>query len=331
MISGFYNSNSHRAYPFVLGTCNRPADGPLTLRQLANDLIVDAGFVLTAKARFDTASDTVYLLALRREGSFFYFDFRSTAPQLFGVSITFSRRIDDPRWALEYSDSGTLGLSDSSLSGSSDSTHPECVEPLWYGFLVTGPMSQFELLLPGDGEIQGDETTCVIEPALLQNLSEGYVSKFAVANDDRTRVSAGDNCADVVYQYPADTVHISNPCMLGDVVLKPGFNAQIRQSAGDNSITLSAVVGAGAGEPCAEVPLFSGERPPTGSTLLGGGPSCAEVLRSINGVGGRLFDLLAGKGATITAVPDENTIIVDLNMSGLTTCDESASSQSCPS
>ncbi len=97
-----------------------------------------------------------------------------------------------------------------------------------------------------------------------------------------------------------------------------------------NGIILLAGVGLGEGEPCYEVQLFPTEIPPDGSILLEGGPSCDQTLRSFNGVGGSLFNLIAGNGVTITSVSEDNRLIIDVNLSGLAVKYQvSAVSESC--
>jgi len=311
----WFNENENRAYPFVH---DQGATSPADTR-----LVVDAGFVANAKSRFKTGVHTVWLATVRRQGAFFHLDFTSNAPELFGLPLTFSRHVSDGDFASEFADSGTSGLSASSESGSSSDSENECDEPLWSGFLVTGRMAAFEELLPGDGELTVEAQ---VEPALVQNLSESFVSKFAVANADRTRVTPAIECGDQTVG--DDVIYVKSACVLGDVVFVPGYNASVRQNAQENSITLGAAVGAGAGEPCDTVPVYAGEQPPVSSTLLEGGPRCNEVVRSVNGVGGPQLNITAGRGVTVTSVPEDNKVIVNVNMSGLALCYDTLSERS---
>jgi hypothetical protein len=309
----FFNENENRAYPLVPGGTMPP-----------EKLVVDAGFVAGPKSRFETGTHRVWLAAVRRQGSFFHLDFDSDAPELYGTKLTFSRHVDDGDFVTEFVDSGTSGLSASSLSGSTDDNPHECDEPLWSGFVVTGRMAAFLALLPSDGEAT---LAADVEPALVQNLAESCVVKFAVANDDRTRVSASDGCEDAAPATPGVT-HVNANCVVGDVVFVPGYNANVRQSLTDNSITLGAAVGDGEGEPCDTVPLYAGENAPAGSTLLEGGPRCNETVRSVNGIGGPQLTLFAGRGVTVTSSPDDNRVVVNVNMSGLALCFDSVSARS---
>lgn len=315
----FFNQNENRAYPFTDSDTN-PLDS----------VVVDVGFVAGPRSRYESGVHAVRLVSLRRQGAFFYLDFTSDAPELFGVPLTFSRHISSGDFAVEFIDSGTAGISASSDSGFSDSeslAHRACDEPLWWGFLVTGRMSTLEELLPSDGALSFSAT---VEPALIQNLAEAYVTQLATANIDRTRVTASEECEGEAEESNS-TVYTNATCVIGDVVLVAGYNSTITQSDQDNSITLGAVVGAGAGEPCEQVERYPGEQPPDGSSLLEGGPRCNQVLRSVNGIAGPLLSLIAGRGVTITSVPEENTVIVNVNMTGLALCFDSISavSESC--
>lgn len=314
---GWFNENENRAYPFVKAA-TQPAN---------HALVVDAGFVLGAKSRFESGTHRVYLRKVRRQGSLFFLDFGSDAPELFDVTLTFSRHVADGDFVSEFVDSGGVGFSTSSQSGSDSTARDVCDEPLWSGFVTTGRMAALEALLPGTGEA---EFAAVVEPALVQNLAETFVVKFGLANVDRTRVQTPTGCGEDG-DTDTDVVYVNAFCVLGDVVVKPGYNANVRQNPQDNSITLGASIGDGEGQPCQPVPLHAYENPPEGSSLLEGGPRCNETLRSVNGIGGPAFNFLAGRGTTVTSVPEENKIVVDVNMRGLALCVDtlSARSESC--
>jgi hypothetical protein len=325
---GFYNQNANRSYPFRTGTVAQP-HGPLTLRRLPHAIVVDCGFVLYGPAGFVDGVHTVYLDRLRRQGDTFYFEFASDAPGLFRTPLVFLRRLGGQDYCLEFADSGDSDNEGFSASSQSSSLPATCEETAWSGFLVTGKMAELELLLPVDGVIERGAGGAVVEPALVQNLAGTYVARVGLANDDRTRVSAPDGCPEVIFPYPTGTVHVYEPCLVGDIIFVPGYNAVIRQEEG--SIIFGAAVGAGDGEPCEPAPLFAGEVPPAGSQLLEGGPRCNDVLRSINGSGGRQFELTAGPGVTIVSVPEEHKVVIDVNMAGLVTCFDTVSdvSESC--
>lgn len=312
----WFNTNENRAYPLVVNKISPPTA-----------LLVDAGFMPGVKSRFITGAHQVKLTSVRRQGSFFYVSFESDAPELFGLPLVFSRSITDGDFVYESVDSGTAGLSASSESRIGGSTGI-CDDPLWWGFIVTGRITAFESLLPADGEITYNNE---IEPALIQNLAETYVTKLCIANEDRTRSTPPTDC-DLITPVPTTgAIFVSSYCVTGDIVFVPGFNSNIRQSSQDNSVTLGAAVGDGAGQPCDTIALYLGETPPSGSTLLEGGLRCNETVRTINGLAGPLLSLIAGNGVSITSSPAEHTVIISVDMQGLALCYDtiSARSESC--
>jgi hypothetical protein len=313
--SGWFPDNALRAFPFLRGTVNAPVTGPLTVRNLPDDVIVDVGFVAGPESGYDSSVDTVYLSGVTRTGGVIVFEFQSTAPALFGIPLTFVRDLSEPGYVTLFSDTGHAGVSESSLSASD----PACREPLWSGYLATGKAEALDLFLSSDGGVSGTTADGVVEPALVQNLSVGLVVKLALANDDRTLVTAADGC-DTSGDVDAGTTHVTDRCVTGAVVLQAGYNATVRANAKANSLTLGAAVGAGAGQPCGEVQRYPHERPPAGSNLLGGGPGCHDVLRSINGADGPLFTITAGAGVTVTPNPETNSVTIDIDMTGLFTC-----------
>lgn len=324
----WFNENENRAYPFTVRSVDQPPSGPTTVLNLPDALVVDCGFVAGPLSRFETKDHSVYLARVSRTGSVFSLEFQSNAPALLGTPLVFTRDVSDPDYSTSFEDSGFEGFSQSSLSDSQ--TGRPCDEPLWSGFLVTGKMSEFALLLPSNGTIDRGTGGGVVEPALVQNLSESVVTRLAIANDDRTRAEAPPGCDAVVYPYPTGLIYVNADCVVGDVAFKPGFNSVVTQSLGDNSITLGAGVGRGEGEPCDTIPLFPGESPPDGSTLVEGGPRCNETIRSINGLGGPQVSIFAGAGVTVTPLPNENKLIIDVTLSGLAIqIQGSARSESC--
>ena len=101
-------------------------------------------------------------------------------------------------------------------------------------------------------------------------------------------------------------------------MFQPGYNADIKQNIRDGSITFAAKVGAGEGQPCEEIPLFETEVPLAGiSGLLSGGPACGETIQTINGVSKSNFTIQGSNGVQIESVPEENKLIIDINLAGV--------------
>lgn len=313
---GFYNQNEGRAYPFIYpqyrpGT---PDDPPA----LDYRLIVDFGARFGPTAGLNDVTDagirtnaSVWLHKISREGTLVSFEFRTNVWPASQYSLVFSRQIDDKPWKHEFADAIT---NDGLLSLDSGGCDPDYV---WDGFLVTGDMSLLEL---ADGDsITFDETDWIVEPALIEGTE--FVSSVGLANFGRTHAFA-----------PCDTPNIDIPrplfvaaqCIQGPLVLREGFNCAIRQDDDANTITIGAARGAGAGEPCEEVPIYEDEEPPTQhvtSTLLSGGPTCADVISRINGIGGSNIRIEGGSGVTIAADPnDNNGLLVILDDQQITAC-----------
>jgi len=314
-VPGFYNENRNRAFPFVKLTTSVavPAGGPIAIQQLPTSWIVDAGFVVGWRADFDSAVHKVYLARVYRIGPLIYFEFRSDCPDLAYFPLTFTRSIHNTGYEIEHYDAGDP------VDSESDDLRLQ-LPPAFSGYLVTGDLTSVADYLNDGDTIIGDVTHAVIEPALIYQLS--YLNDINVANSDRTRVTAPDGCEEPVWPYDTGEIIVFEKGIQGPIYWKPGFNCSIIQDASDNSLLISASVGAGEGELCEEAPLFSGEQPSIGSSnnLLSGGPLCNETLRSVNGLGGPVLKFFAGAGVSITGDPANNRVTVDVSMIGLSTC-----------
>ena len=328
----FYNENLHRAYPFVLGSVGVPGDSGIA--GLPNAVIVDAGFVLGLESGFVAGVHSVWLDYAVRSGNLVSFVFRTDAP---GVAtdgyLVFTRDLAvDTDYATQYADNfspaalpdDTEAVSLSIYDGSetSDSSATANPEPLWSGFLVTGTLAALTALLPGNGIVMGSLGAGNVEPALLQNLTGSYVAGVGVANTNRTRVTAPAGCPEPVWAFPIGpgVLFVADTGLTGAIVFRAGYNAVVRQDNTLNAVILGAAVGAGLGEPCSEEALFDDEAPLAGGHTLDGSPRCNDVIRSINGVGGTLASLLGGQGVALTTVPEENTIVLDVNLARMTVC-----------
>lgn len=240
---------------------------------------------------------------------------------------------DPGPWLLESSDSSAASIQIPSDVSTASSGCPD--EPIWSGYLVTGSLEDLAEIIPdGCGLLAADEDVPV-EPALIRSLVNHYARTLNLANDDRTRADAPDGCPELDYPFATGQTYVQADCLVEDVKLKAGYNTTIFQDDFDNSITIGASVGAGEGEPCEEVALFAGEQSPTGRSTLDGALLCNEVLRSVNGIGGRYLNISAGKGISIEDDAAHNRLVVDVNMRGLAVCfpnqsdDLDASFESC--
>lgn len=311
---GWFNENRNRSFPFLQGTVHQPVTGPITLRNLPNDVIVDAGFLAGQSSGLDPAQHDVFLQRIRRTANTFFFDFASDAPGLFGVFLTFTRMVGDPVYLTEHIDVAEVNLNSISASfvGCDDS-------PL-SGYLVTGDIDSLATFLPGDGEVDRISDDATMEPGTTQSLAGAYVTSFSLTNADRTRVTAPDGCPPIIWPFPVNVIHINQTQLTGEILLKAGYNSTICHHDNGNTLAFGATVAECSEGPCDEIPTFVGEVPPTGSIFLSGGPACNEVLRSINGKGGPQLELRAGLGVSLTEVPLDHEIIIDVDLHGMAAC-----------
>ena len=174
-------------------------------------------------------------------------------------------------------------------------------------------------LLPNDGTVGRNSGQALVEPPLVQVIGT-VVESINLGNDDRTRVDSPAGCDPIDWPHSVGITHVESRCLQGPVRFKPGYNAIVRQDSRSNELIVSGSVGAGEGEPCEEVKHFPDETAPPGSHLLSGGPRCNDVVRSLNGVGGRSMNLVSGQGVDVTADPANHRVIVDANMNALAIC-----------
>lgn len=332
----FFNDNLNRSYPFKEGSVgiNTPASGIFILSALPTNVIVDCGFIMGPESNFDESIDEVFLYRITRvNASIFEFEFRCTASNLLDAPLIFTRAINPDLFETEFVESKTADEINDSLSESfpvsSSIPAEECSEPLWTGFMVSGDMQSLASRIGvGISVIRLDTETAIVEPGLIQNLDQSQVVSINIANGDRTRALRPENCPANTWSFETGQIYVYATCLTGDVKFKPGFNLSITQDAAGNNLVFIPTVGAGEGQPCAEIPLFEGETPPENATndLLAGDFYCNEALRSINGLPGPTLTLFGEAGVSILSDTVNHKLIVDINMTDLSVCDFSFSS-----
>lgn len=321
----FYNDNSFRAYPLVgadsgVDMCYNVAGGVVV--QLPPNVIVDFGCVIGPTAEFDETQDYIYLYQIIKNASLsLQFKFRSLCPGLENLELVFSRHPDDGEYVTSYAEASLitgLELTDAQETCSED--------PLWEGYLVTGKFTELLETLAFTGaslnHTSSDlETTPPyprVEPGRLQNLRSSSVTGITVCNFARTAVTSPAGCAGIANSF-ANKVHVNSSCITGDIKFVPGYNCSIRQDTQNNALTFSAGVGAGQGEPCEEIKITEDEASPDSGELLTGGPTCAEVMKSINGLSAEGLQLVAGAGVRLLQVGDSE-ITIDFDLHDLQAC-----------
>jgi hypothetical protein len=337
---GWLNDNVNRSYPFVTGSVDRPGLSEPSMHGLIDAAVADCGFIAGPGSEFVSDTNVVRLASLGRVGSVFTFTFVSDAPGLFGVPLVFTRHLSDPDYATEFVESGPVpdpydGSERSEVSEGSLGPHhaahsdlDDCAPPAWSGFLTTGNLADLAVWLGSGVTLVGTTSDALVEPALVQNLAGTVVEAVAVANTVRTRATAPIGCPELTFPFNPPPVVVWARCLQGKLRFRAGYNALVSQDDGTHSITLGARVGAGAGEPCGQVPNYPHEVPvPIDirrseyiNRALDGAPRCGEVLRAVNGVGGPDLPVLAGPGASVVSDPTTHTVTVNVDMTGLPTC-----------
>jgi len=358
-VTGFFNDNANRSYPFVsdrpqgytnhLEFSSSSGDSWSSISSssagyaLPSNAIVDFGCTLGVESGFSEGVDSVYLYGVARAGNFLMFEFRCTDAAMASHNLIFMRNVDEAENTIEYVDATAQGIPGSnfpsSLSFSDVVAERLCdTRPLWDGYLITGDLTDLaaQLNLNGDvwyapGVDASGASELKVEPALTQNLGKTYLRSVSLANEARTKTTPYESCsssesigsdssAAIDYGASSSDCITNATCLSGPLVFREGYNCSIIQSTFDNSLSFSANKTSGAGEPCEEVSLSSDEARAEGSRFLSGGPSCFDLLNSINGVFGSgltpsVLSLIAGPGIRIKptdGVPHSLDVIFDL-------------------
>lgn len=324
---GFYNDNEYRAYPFIYApqlTFDSVAAFPNTgetdklylntttntvyrwrnsayvsLGNTANAMlppsaIVDAGFIMGIDAEYDETQHEIWLSEIKKETvnavEFFRFVFTTNATN---KTLTFTVPLNTDEWAIEYADSAVI-------DGAGNTNCAD--EPVWSGFIVTGPLQAlrdiFDVIA---SPLVFTPKTYVAETCCVQNLHKAYLRSISVGNYSRAAVpNCGNNTV------TPRTIIANARCIKGDIRLKEGYNCQITQTDRVNEIIVGALKGAGAQideELCehgSEIALYPGEPLANNSVFYSGGPSCEELITTINGLGGPNVNIIGGAGINVT-------------------------------
>lgn len=320
----FYNDNAFRAYPLVgtpdVTVCFNIFGGVELL--LPHATIVDFGCVVGPAAEFDETQDYVYLAQIIRTASLMLeFRFRSLCPGLENLELVFSRSTADGEYVTSYAEA-------SLIDGQELTTDQEVCgdDPLWEGYLVTGDLSALLETLNYVGasvnhtspDVSEEPPYPRVEPARIQNLRATSVRSITVGNYARTAVAAPAGCPGIANAF-SERVHVNSSCIVGDIKFVPGYNCSIRQDDQNSALTFSAGVGAGLGEPCEEIKIVEDEVSPDNGQLLTGGPTCGEVMKSINGLSAEGLSIVAGTGVRVLQVGDSE-LTIDFDLHDLQAC-----------
>ena len=314
--TGFYNDNANRNYPFT-------PDSTLVLSsggELPSSIVVDFGCILGHGNGFVDGTHQVILESITRDGTQYTFTFTCAASNLSLRPLAFTRTITDIEYTEEFVESTIFTSGDAGACGGDS--------PAWEGFLVTGDLTALSGLIPNSTTVTVVAGGCVLEPARIQNIDQSFIQTLNLANAQRLRTeptpactTAGTASNDGFIPIPGTPV-INSTCNTGAIILQEGYNCYITQNSVANKISINAIAGSGAGDPCNdEVPRYPGELIPSNSALYTGGPSCFDLVRSINGITGNIVRLTSGYGVSISAPPAQpHTLVVDVSLRDLTIC-----------
>lgn len=288
--TGFFSDNAQRRYPFV----STPAiEGEAGSDQVPDSLLLDCGFTLCAYSGYEPGEHKVWLTGLSWTETHATLTFSTDTPGFAGTSIvfTFSRTGDEIQQQF------------AECTGTSDDENNVCEgQLLWYGYATVSDLAAAIAWAESSPKVlEADQHQ--IEPALIANLDQTYVRSVSLANGQRVQTT------DAVEAERPVLTHTT--CIQGPLRFKEGYNTQISYTSAANGLVISARVGAGAGEPCGEVPQTVGETSPDGGELLSGGPRCTEVIKSIAGIGGPIVRLRGKNGIRVRRdTEDESRLIV---------------------
>lgn len=275
----FYDDNRNRHYPFVTTDAIESGAGD----SVPTSLVLDAGFQLCAGSGYDPSLHSVWLASLTISGSSLQLSCLSNAPGLVGRGLTFTTM------RLPVMESKTVFAERLGVEAGADPDTP-AGQLLWYGFLVLGDLVTIQTWL-GSHSPTLVAAKHTFEPSLVQNLDGSYVRSLNLANQQRVRTT---DLAESNRPYI-----VAARGLVGAVQMVAGYNCDLGYTPTGVGITIAASVGAGDGEPCAEVSESVGESSPDAGLLLSGGPTCPETIRFINGVPGPNIPITAGNGLIV--------------------------------
>jgi hypothetical protein len=180
--------------------------------------------------------------------------------------------------------------------------------------LTTGTLAGFAANLTAGQTVTFTKNQHQLEPARIQNLAKSYLRSISVGNFSRTNVPP---CGEV--NTTARPVVLNARCIQGDIRIKEGYHCVITQTDRANEISISAGLTSGitsSEELCetgSEIPLFDDELIPVDSKFYGGGPACGDLINTINGLGGRVINLIGGTGVQVSTAADKITVALNAN------------------
>jgi hypothetical protein len=283
------NINDFREYPLEQGADLSLTSGGL----LPQRGLVDAGFVMGVESEFDITDPLhdVYLDRVVRGVTSLTFVFKSDAPGFAGYEFQFPVALDEEIGATFHVDAVLVATGEPDFCKGT-------------AFLVVGALDDM-------AELTVDTHTLIAapkaEPALTQSLVGALAKTINAANALRP---CPPNCCDPTPSSSSSSSSSQAPvpddlavpdveAAVGDVQLKPGYNATVKVIETFNAIEIGAGVGSGAGEPCDDIRVTE-----NGLLVDENCQGCRGFIYSINGQGRDQTHLLLAAGPGIDILPD---------------------------
>ncbi len=318
---GFYNDNQFRDYPFItraepMASFEPSSDSSSDIAPrpaVPHGALVDFGAIMEIDSEYSEEDDHhIYLYSLLYESDgTITFDFRTTAPEGANHRILATREPGDAEFAITWYDSEAVSADPFDQLNCTNSVK-------WSAFVVVGGTDYMDDF-PVDETIYYPKDRWKIEPARVQSLKDSYLRACNLGNFARTHATLPAECSGSEGAPGLAELYIAATCMQGNIQWMEGYNCSIRQDNRENAIVIGAGIGSGEGEPCEEVSLFAGEAPPTSSPYLSGGPGCSDIVKTVNGIGGRNVVLTAGSGFRIYEEED-GTLVIDQALDDFAIC-----------
>jgi len=298
---GFYSDNANRRFPFI----TTPAIEQLVGDRIPDNILLDCGLVFLENSKFEPDSQ-VWLsdVSITDVGDtpHLFLTFANSSTDVGHVALEFEVPITRPDFNIGFSEA----------SGWTSEPITIAVSTVCYGYVVVG--GDLTALRTFIADLKTPlKAKHTLEPALIQSLDNTYVSSVSVVN--RARITTHTQNVDALPLIYNDRL------IDGPLLFTEGHNISIGYNKGLNAMQFTVVAGGGAGYPCEEVKIYPEEVPPDGGSLLSGGPTCNEIMKTINGLPGPQVILKAGKGVRIEKdATDEHQLNILIDETLLSNC-----------
>ena len=336
------NLNTQRPYPFV-PTADFAADDGAPVVFAGNLAFADAGFTLGVLSAFEHARDSIVLDRYVYGATSIAFVFKTA----YGATAPYEA-MQCYEWVFVFDLAAEYGATTYTVPTRITAAPDEYGEEnpaMGLAFLTVGQLDAvLTTLSAGVGYFTA---TPQLEPAVLQSNVNTFAEHIKLANEPRpcppacpcesssSSSSSSDSsapssaesssssssaiCDDPTPPEPDDAyaptrLPLPGGTMLGDVLLKPGYNSTIEVIAASNIVTLSAGLGRGDGMQCEDLRTDD-----DGNLTAETCRSCGGLVYAVNDTGYSVehLQLVGGPGSVITPDADNHCIYVQLEEEGI--------------